>query len=584
MSKRTIIAFVIIGIIFLFYDDYLRWLYPPAPETGTDSTAVATTETGRRETKHAGRGEYYLRSSAEDSLRTVVEEKRPVALMEKTESLPERFVTIKTSRFRARFTSAGARLVSFRLEPNGRYLLEEEELSPPNKSHQPSFRFWTYDGPVETNGMEFRLAGDDDGGDREYRVGEGETRRIEFTTSLSDDRSLSVIYTFNGDDYTFNCRLRGVGLEKTWVRDYAEVYWDGGLAYTEPDTAQDYMYSKAYVYFEGDEMETQKINSKKDVMIGPLSGATRWGAIRTKYFMAALIPEAGEAVGGWLESRHDSTLTGRHHPNRLGVGLRLPLVNGVPNTPIKVFVGPIDYDVLGSVDPSLRRTMNWGWKVIAPFSKGILWALKKLGHVVPNYGLCIIIFSILIKVIVWPLTRKSYHSMAAMQRLQPKIQQLREKYKSEPQRVQTEMMKLYKAEKVNPMGGCLPVMLQMPLLYGLFIVFRTTIEFRNAPFVFWIKDLSQPDIIFHLPMSLPLYGDHVALLPILMGISTFFQSKSTMTDPNQKMMLYFMPILMTLLFNQFPSGLTLYYTLFNLFTLIQQKITPPPKPAEVKSS
>jgi YidC/Oxa1 family membrane protein insertase len=164
-----------------------------------------------------------------------------------------------------------------------------------------------------------------------------------------------------------------------------------------------------------------------------------------------------------------------------------------------------------------------------------------------------------------------------MQRLQPKIKEMREKYKNDPQRVQKEMMKLYKEEKVNPMGGCLPVLLQMPLLYGLFIVFRATIQFRNAPFVLWIKDLSQPDIIFQLPMTLPLYGSHVALLPILMGVSTFFQSKSSMTDPNQKMMLYFMPIFMTLIFNNFPSGLTLYYTLFNVLTMIQQKLTPPPQ-------
>ena len=228
--------------------------------------------------------------------------------------------------------------------------------------------------------------------------------------------------------------------------------------------------------------------------------------------------------------------------------------------------------------------MNWGWAIIEPISKGVLWTLMWLRKFIPNYGVCIIIFSILVKIVIWPLTRKSYQSMSAMQRVQPKVKALQAKFKSDPQRMQKEIMKLYKAEKVNPMGGCIPMMAPMLLLYPLFIVFRSTIEFRNAPFVLWITDLSKPDIIFHLPFTIPLYGSHVTLLPIIMGITTFFQSRMTMTDPNQKMMLYFMPIFMTIIFNQFPSGLTFYYTLFNVLTLLQQKITPPPSRTEVKTA
>ena len=607
MDKRTIIAFVIIGIVFLFYDDYLRWIYPQPPESETDSTAVAEEEVYTKRAPRTRSEDQYIGSPSEDSLETFAVEETSFEPI-KTETLPERIIIVETERIRAKLSSNGARLVSYQLKPNGRYLKMDEEMLPNTDAARPGFRFWTYDGPQETNRMQFRLAGDESEGDKVYRVNKGEIRRVEFVTDLSQERSLSVVYKFNGDGYVFNCRVKGVGLENTWVRDYAEIYWSGGLGADETPSMvvrksaipgmsdsnysmataiptgagmSDTYYSKAYVYFSGDVLEHQKINKKKTIVNGPLSGETRWCAVRTKYFMAALIPETRNAIGAWMESIFDSTYTGNDHPNRLGAGLRVPLERGLPATPIRVYLGPIDYDILGRIDPSLRKTMNWGWKIIAPFSKAILWSLKKLGHLIPNYGLCIIIFSILIKVIVWPLTRKSYQSMAAMQKLQPKIKAMREKYKNEPQRVQKEMMKLYKEEKVNPMGGCLPMLLQMPLLYGLFIVFRSTIEFRSAPFVLWINDLSQPDIIFNLPFSLPLYGAHVALLPILMGISTFYQSKSTMTDPNQKMMLYFMPIFMTLIFNQFPSGLTLYYTLFNILTLVQQKITPPPKPVEM---
>ena len=138
-----------------------------------------------------------------------------------------------------------------------------------------------------------------------------------------------------------------------------------------------------------------------------------------------------------------------------------------------------------------------------------------------------------------------------------------------------ETMSVYKEHGVNPFGSCLPTLLQMPLLFALFIVFRSAFELRGASFIWPLTDLSQPDILFHLPFAIPLYGAHVALMPILMGITTFFQTKMTATDPNQKMMVWFMPIFLVLLFNNFPSGLTLYYTLFNLLSILQQRYAHP---------
>jgi len=144
-------------------------------------------------------------------------------------------------------------------------------------------------------------------------------------------------------------------------------------------------------------------------------------------------------------------------------------------------------------------------------------------------------------------------------------------------------MKLYKEHGVNPLGGCLPLLLQMPLLFALFQVFRSTIELRNAPFIFWINDLSGPDIVYNLPFSLPIYGDHIAVLPLIMGITMFLQQKMmpTQASGQQKFMSYFMTGFFILLFNNFPSGLNLYYTLFNVFTILQQKyLTPSQQPAK----
>jgi len=181
----------------------------------------------------------------------------------------------------------------------------------------------------------------------------------------------------------------------------------------------------------------------------------------------------------------------------------------------------------------------------------------------------------LIKIIVHPLTRKSYVSMQKMQTLQPKLNELKEKYGKDPQRLNKETMKLYKESGINPLSGCLPTLLQLPLLWAIFIVFRNTIELRDAAFIWWIKDLSAPDTILKLPFSIPFYGDLVNILPLFMGVTMFIQQKMTMKDPKQKAMIYFMPIFLTLLFNSFPSGLNLYYALFNLFSILQQKYFPP---------
>lgn len=573
MDKRTIIAFVLIGLILFFYGDFLRWLNPPPPFSPTDSSVVATDSRAPAPARPQHEGPGAIAPVSAESLVLT-----PSFFGDTLAALPKRLVTVETERYRAVLTTAGAQLVSLRLKPYKRYLRDEVELVPDAPGARPGFRFWTTDGPLATTALTYAVEDEPGSDDVWLRLSGGRRDSIRLIASLGGGRALRVTYGFVGDQFQMFCSVEGVGTGGLFVRDYAEVVWNGGLAYTEPDTAQDHSFSMAYTFFAGDALEEQKIE-KKSIVTGLSSGHTRWGAVRTKYFIVALLPETVVGVGSWMESAQDTSYAGSFPPNRLGVGIRLPLAGGSPATPLRIYAGPLDEDLLGDVDPSLKQTMNWGWPVIAWFSKAILWGLKALFSVIPNYGVCIIIFSVLIKAIIWPLTHKSYASMAAMQRLQPRLAALREKYKSDAQRLNKEMMKLYKEQKVNPMGGCLPMLLQLPLLYALFIVFRSTIEFRQAPFVFWIHDLSLPDYVFTLPFALPIYGSQFAVLPVFMAVTTYFQSKATMTDPNQKMLLYMMPVMMLLFFNGFPSGLTLYYTLFNVWTMLQMKIMPPPKMA-----
>jgi YidC/Oxa1 family membrane protein insertase len=161
--------------------------------------------------------------------------------------------------------------------------------------------------------------------------------------------------------------------------------------------------------------------------------------------------------------------------------------------------------------------------------------------------------------------------MKKMQLLQPKINEIKEKYKDDPQRVQKETMKLYSTYGINPMGGCLPILLQMPILIALWGLFNAAIDIRQQPFVLWITNLSQPDVIYRLPFKIPLFGiDVVSGLALLLGITMFIQQKMSIKDPSQKAMIYIMPVMFTLMFMTFPSGLNLYYFMFNLLSIAQQ--------------
>ena len=182
---------------------------------------------------------------------------------------------------------------------------------------------------------------------------------------------------------------------------------------------------------------------------------------------------------------------------------------------------------------------------------------------IPNYGLIIVLFAIVIKIIVYPLTHKTYESAAKMQEVQPKITALRDKYKNDNQRLSRETMKLYKEEGVNPLGGCLPLLLQMPIFISLYNLFGKTIVLRQAPFILWIQDLSLPD-----ELLIGGFGLHV--LPLLMAGSMFIQQKMTMKDPKQAMLVYMMPVMMIFIFWSMSSGLVLYWTIFNVLTIGQQ--------------
>mgnify|MGYP000041139793 FL=1 len=349
-----------------------------------------------------------------------------------------------------------------------------------------------------------------------------------------------------------------------------ELLWYGGLRPTEEKEDEDVTYGSGIISQAGEIEDLQSTDPDEILAREIYKGQTDWVAIRTKYFMSAIIAENSGKYA--TLSGHNAEFGHRKHTPIYHASIGYPLDVSIISS--SIYLGPLDVDFLSQTGATLEASMNWGFAPIRPISKGVLWVLKFMHNKLNlNYGLVLLLFALLVRLITGPLTKKSYESSQNMQKIQPEIKKMQAKYKGNPQRLNKETMALYKKHKVNPLGGCLPIMLQMPLLWALFMVFRTTIEFRGAPFMLWISDLSKPDVVFTLPFSIPVYGDGVAILPLVMGATlmlTMHMSSATM-DKSQKPVMYFMNVFFILLFNTFPSGLNLYYTAYNMLSFFQQR-------------
>lgn len=563
MDRRTLLAIVIVGVIIILTPYYLKMIAPERPDQAAPASKGVSPVPETSQEAVAGSG-------AQNTADPVVKQRDTRSEAERPWYAPDpvsegRTVAVETPLYAAEFSTRGATVHSWIIKPSQPYLSEPEQM-------------------VDKHYADRNLTLIARGGRGLLRTGEqnfvasdslvtltegGAPKSVSFTLDLPGDAFYRETYTFYPDRYRVDLNIESRGLDDLTGAATATFGWGGGLARTEADTAQDNFYTEAAFLMGGDK-ERMKSNGKK-TNEEEATGPTAWVAQRTKYFLLALVPKS-PAQGARLSTWPDSSYVGKYPPKLFETTLEFNILGDDFNRQITLYAGPLEQGHLEAVDPSLEQMMSWGWTIIKPFSKLVFWALVNLHKGIPNYGVVLILFSILVKVIVWPLTAKSYKSMKKMQKIQPLLKSVQEKYKDNPQKMQQEVMALYKEHGVNPMGGCWPTLLQMPLLYGLFIVFRSTIELRGQPFVLWINDLSMPDVLVQLPFSIPLYGSHIALLPIVMAVSTYLQSRQTATDPNQKMMTAMMPIMFLFLFNNFPSGLTLYYTLFNLLSFAQQKM------------
>ena len=539
MDRNYVVGLILIALVFFGWMLYVGQNMPANPPA-VESDSLAIGEIDTLSQQHEGlptsdNEPLQLRVTALDSL------------VANSDTLSVEVISVETDLYSAKLSTKGAGLTSCILTKFENYHTKKHGIEMVNSGglSVPNFRF--DQGRFNVQQLNFTA-------DRSSISLSGENSdRIVFTYEFPTGESITKTYTFYGDRYSFDIEFEMSGVNSLGFSDRYEFFYGPGLKPTEEKVKNDLNSFKAFALMGGDLEKFDDFDDRNQIH-EDLDGITDWVSTRSRFFTVALVPISRDASGLSINGskRKNDEKHGVTGYCNIGIALKMRLAqrNDLFDS-YTVYLGPLDYYKLKAYGKELENTLDLGWAIIRPFSKFVTWLLVEFHKVIPNYGVVIIIFTILMKIVFSPLSFISMKSMRKMQQIQPLINEIREKYKKDPQRMNQETMKLYKTEKINPVGGCLPMLPQIPIFYALFTVFRSTIEFRGAPFIWWMKDLSQPD---------PLY-----ILPVLMAATMFAQQKMTMKDPKQKLMIYIFPVMFLFWGISFPMGLVLYWTIFNIF-------------------
>jgi len=475
-------------------------------------------------------------------------ESHSINSISKEPQITEEVVVIETPLVRAGITTRGGVFTSWELK---KFLTQNEESHPVELVYSNG----QFPGPLslQVNGNEavnqrlrhglFRVQKDFEELDERRPTG-----KVILTNESSDsDLWVQKELTFHYNSYVVDIiiRTRGISenLEVLLGTNFGVVEWSQG-----------FIGLLGSAWMVGDELE--KKSPEADAPTLRRDGPVRWLALQDKYFMSVFIPENASSLFSKLENERV-----------VSAGISLSQGSGEQVHKTRLYAGPKQYDVLKSFEIGLEDTIDFGWfiygswGIVKAVAKPLFSILRYIYDYTHNYGLAIILLTLGIKLLFVPLQYKSYKSMQGMQTIQPKVLALQEKFKDNKEKLNQELMKLYKEHKVNPVGGCLPMVLQMPVFVALFNILYMTIDLRQAPFMLWITDLSVQD---------PYY-----VLPVLMGVSMVVQQKimPTTMDPTQAKMMMILPVGLTFLFVTFPAGLVLYWVTNNVLTITQQFVT-----------
>ncbi|MCX7874587.1 MAG: membrane protein insertase YidC [Melioribacteraceae bacterium] len=566
MDRNSTIAFLLIGLILVV------WLYwnspqpPKHPEKKSETTLQKDTV-----------------STKEKEVAKNIDKKIDEPVI-KTISLPEKIITIENKYSIIELTTKGAQIRRVFLKnfntwyysktKDSIYYKKFVQLVNTSKTGGDlNLIFVTKDGKlVNTSSLDFSV----NANNFNYKLNENDSLALSFILKDENGKSIKKNFLFFGNKYDSKVDFVLENMQDVISSFRYDVVWQNGLNFVEENSVDEATHSSSIIYT-GNENVVVDASSVGEKVTKDINGKVDWVAVRNKYFAVILTPKNPNAEGGaYVEGTHINNKYGTRE--YYSASIKVPFKNqSYQSDSFNLYIGPIDYYLLKKYDNNYESIFEFGnflglKFIIRPISEYIMLPLLRfLDGFIPNYGLVIIIFTIIIKLALHPLSKTSLKSMRKMQLLQPKINEIKEKFKDDMQKQQQETMKLYQTYGINPMGGCLPMLLQMPILVALWSLFNSTVDIRHQPFILWIDNLSSPDIIYRLPFKLPLFNiDIISGLAVLMGITMFIQQKMTIKDPTQKAMIYIMPIMFTIMFMSMPSGLNLYYFVFNLLSIAQQ--------------
>jgi YidC/Oxa1 family membrane protein insertase len=587
MEKRAIIAIVLSMLVLIFYQRLFVKQQPQRREERKEIERIEPKPSAPEVSeKRAGREVY-------EGVAGRGEERRAAKKVGEQEGKTVRDVTVETSLYSATFSSHGGRLKSWRLYhyqnrvENGRFVqwFQETERKvkglfgfagkPPLEGKPEPVELVTAEAlenlplaiEVEDEGGNVTLGPMDVDSDSILLGGNVREGTLLFRGSTAGGLEVSKGYRFSDDTYRVDMevRIKNRGAEPRVVR--VALVWFGKMLETRSRA-----FSGPVAMVGGKVREIKAKKFKEGELL--LSGDIPWFGIsmgeknvedkmRKPFFVSVIVPKdrggiklrVGMKDGKIMYSRAVH-LVEKETPGQASQTSRSIPGGGEAVYSYELYLGPKVIALLKELNVGAEEIVRYGW--FTPVAKILLYFVNLTHKVTKNYGVDIIIISVLLKILFWPLTRKSYVSMKEMQKVQPEMAMLREKYKDDKARLNREMMDLYKRRKVNPLGGCLPMLVQIPIFIALYWGLMGSIELRHAPFIFWIKDLS--------------YRDPIYVSPILMGVSMLWQQKMTpaMGDPRQAKMMMFMPIVFTFLFLTFPAGLVVYWLVSNVLTIGQQ--------------
>ncbi len=564
-TKSTTIGIVLIFIIFA------GWLYMMSEQQAKIAknrpkpVAADTVKAGSQAAATAPPADTTNRINPSYRTDTLHEERSTAFTSAAT--APEVFKTIETPLFTAQISSHGGAISSFILK---QYLTwEKKPLDLVNHAENHgadiNLRFVASDGKTaQTNDFPFTLD------PKSLTLSEGDSVSFSAIYQLDGGRFIEKVFHFSGKDYLIGIEYKLNGLENSVSGYHYTASLDNPLPFLEKRSADELTNAKVFAGIAG-ELEDLTVSKSGQSTTKPVNGDITYAGMRTQYFEQAMMPVSPKAIGAQL------------------AGLAVPAADGGVvakytasiNVPIgrtskevlafNLYFGPLEYYRIEGLNAGLEQSMYFGWPVVRPIAVHLLMPFFLWLHgFFTNWGLVIIVFSIVIKLVTIPLSTGQMRSMRKMQVLQPKVTELREKFKEDQKKMNEELMKLYRTYGVNPAGGCLPMLLQMPILFALYQVLKNVIQLRQAPFALWINDLSAPDFVIHLGKNIPLLPDAISGLTLFLVATMFLQQFFMVTDPRQKMMAYIMPFMFLFMFNNLPSGVALYYFMFNIFGLLQQ--------------